>query len=101
MTDTLSQRLAILEYLKKGYTMTPLDGWNVAKTMKLSTRVGELIRSGYPIIKEWYITPNGKRVMSYRLSQEYLDSQKKPFGQRIKTFFEDLLKGGMFEGAKV
>lgn len=27
MTDTLSQRLAILEYLKKGYTMTPLDGW--------------------------------------------------------------------------
>ncbi len=68
MTDILSQQRAILEHLKKGHTMTPIDGWNVAKTMKLATRIGELIRKGYPIIKEWYYTKEGKKVMSYRLA---------------------------------
>ena len=48
--------------------MTPMDGLRVAGTMKLATRVGELIRAGHPIIKEWLTLPNGKRVKSYRLS---------------------------------
>ena len=50
--------------------MTPLDGLRVAGTMKLATRIGELIKAGHPIIKEWLPLPNGKRVMSYRLSLE-------------------------------
>lgn len=68
MNDILSQQNAILEYLKKGYTMTPVDGWNVARTMKLATRISELIKKGHPIIKEWYHTESGKKVMSYRLA---------------------------------
>jgi hypothetical protein len=47
--------------------MTPLDGLRIAGTMKLATRIGELIRDGHPIVKEWLDLPNGKRVMSYRL----------------------------------
>ena len=38
--------------------------------MKLATRISELIRQGYPIVKEWYRTPSGKKVMSYRLMME-------------------------------
>lgn len=100
-TYTLSQDAKIIAYLMKGYTITPLKALEVAGTMKLATRIGEIAKKGYPIIKEWVVTPSNKRVMSYRLPKEYLDSLKKPFGQRIKTFFDDLLKGGMFEEARV
>ena len=50
--------------------MTPMDGLRVAGTMKLATRIGELIKAGYPIVKEWLQLPNGKRVRTYRLGFE-------------------------------
>lgn len=70
MTDKATQRKKILEHLSQGFIMTPLDGLRVAGTMKLATRIGELIRAGYPIEKEWLPLPDGKKVMSYRLSFE-------------------------------
>lgn len=63
-----TQQKKILEYLSEGNVLTPIKALDVAGTMKLSTRVGELIRQGYPIIKQWHTTPSGKRVMSYRLA---------------------------------
>lgn len=69
MTDKETQQKKILEYLNAGSVLTPIKALEVAGTMKLSTRVGELIRKGYPIIKEWYKIPNGRRVMSYRMAQ--------------------------------
>ena len=69
MTEIATQRTKILEYLMQGFTMTGLDGLRVAGTMKLATRVGELIKAGHPIIKEW-ITTTGekpKRIMSYKM----------------------------------
>ena len=97
MADKQTQHKRILEYLKTGKVLTPLQALGVAGTMKLATRIGELIREGYPIVKEWYVTPSGKRVMSYRMEVE----ERKPFGERIKTFFDDLLSGGMFESKRV
>lgn len=70
MADKKTQHTKILEYLNTGKRLTPLQAVRVAGTMKLATRIGELIREGYPIIKEWYRTPNGKKVMSYRLAVE-------------------------------
>lgn len=73
MTEIATQQRAILEHLQKGYIMTPKDGWKVAGTMKLSTRIGELIKKGHQIIKEPIIVMNGKkryRVMSYRLAMQ-------------------------------
>lgn len=67
MTEKQSQQKKILEYLSKGHTLTPIQAIDVAGTMKLATRISELIRQGYPIVKEWYRTPSGKKVMSYRL----------------------------------
>lgn len=70
MADKKTQHTKILEYLNTGKRLTPLQAVRVAGTMKLATRIGELIREGYPIVKEWYRTPNGKKVMSYRLAIE-------------------------------
>jgi hypothetical protein len=67
MTEIATQRKLILDHLKKGFTMTPMDGLRIAGTMKLATRVGELIKAGHPIVKEWFPLPNGKKVMSYKL----------------------------------
>ena len=69
MADKRTQQKAILEYMEQGNVLTPLKALSIAGTMKLATRIGELIRQGYPIVKEWYITPGGKKVMSYRLAQ--------------------------------
>lgn len=68
MSDKQTQHKKIIEYLSKGNVLTPLEAIDVAGTMKLATRIGELIRQGYPIIKEWYKVPNGKKVMSYRMA---------------------------------
>ena len=68
MADKQTQQKKILEYLKTGKVLTPIHALRVAGTMKLSTRVGELIRQGYPIIKEWYRPVKGRKVMSYRLA---------------------------------
>lgn len=70
MTEIMTQRKRILEYLSKGFTMTGIDGLAQAGTMKLATRIGELIRQGHPIIKEPIIVMSGtkkKRIMSYRM----------------------------------
>lgn len=52
MADKRTQHKAILEYMKQGNVLTPLKALSVAGTMKLATRIGELIREGYPIVKE-------------------------------------------------
>lgn len=68
MSEKQTQQQKILDYLRTGASLTPFQALRVAGTMKLSTRVGELIRKGYPIIKEWYQIPKGRKVMSYRLA---------------------------------
>lgn len=95
-SDTTTQNNKIIAYLSKGNTITPMVALDIAGTFKLATRISEIIKKGYPIEKEWMITSSGKKVMSYRFPQEYLESLKKPVGVRIKTFFDDLLRGGMF-----
>lgn len=69
MTDKQTQQKKIIDYLSKGNVLTPIEALKVAGTMKLATRIGELIRQGYPIVKEWYPIANGRKVMSYRLAQ--------------------------------
>ena len=50
MADKRTQQKAILEYMEQGNVMTPLKALSIAGTMKLATRIGELLRQGYPII---------------------------------------------------
>ena len=69
MADKQSQQKLIIQYLSEGHELTPIKALDVAGTMKLSTRIGELIRQGYPIVKQWKTLSGGRKVMSYRLAQ--------------------------------
>jgi hypothetical protein len=97
----MSQTQKIISYLSTGKAITAIKALEIAGTMRLAARISDIAKKGYPIVREWVVTPSNKRVMSYRFPKEYLDSLKKPFCERIKTFFDDLLKGGMFEEARV
>ena len=68
MSEKQTQQKKILEYLKKGYTLTPIEAIDVAGTMKLATRIGELIRQGYPIVKGWCKIGKGRKVRCYSLA---------------------------------
>ena len=77
MKHTDSQRQRLKDYLDKGQSINPLQAFNQIGTMKLSTRVSELIDEGYPISKEWVTVQNrfgeDVRVMKYsKLSCEYV-----------------------------
>ena len=98
--NTMSQTQIIIDYLNTGRTITAVKALEIAGTMRLAARISDIVKKGYPAVREWVTTPTNKRVMSYRFSQEYLDGLKKPFKERIKTFFDDLLKGGMFDTKK-
>lgn len=66
-----TQCLQIKEALEKGETLTGIDALQRFGTMKLATRIGEVIRNfGLDVAKIPVITSTGKRVMSYRLRRE-------------------------------
>lgn len=68
MKSTYTQQTQILEALNNGARLTGLDGLRVAGTMKLSTRIGELIKRGHPIKSDW-IERNGKRIKEYWIDE--------------------------------
>jgi len=67
-TQSLSQKEQIRKALEAGETLTPLDALKRFGTMKLTTRISELIDENFPIKKEWVRTESGKKVMSYRMA---------------------------------
>ena len=70
---SLSQKKRILRFLESGHTLTPLDALQYFGTMKLGTRISELISEGYDIKKKMVtvFTVGGKtaRVMSYSIAK--------------------------------
>jgi hypothetical protein len=68
----MNQNMKILEVLKEGKTITPLDALNFAGCFRLSERIRELEQSGYMILHLPCKLENGKRVMSYKLLAETL-----------------------------
>lgn len=65
----MTQNDALLARLQRGGILT---GWDALHdktigTMKLATRIGELIRQGHDIEKLDIVTSEGKRIKGYRL----------------------------------
>lgn len=56
----------ILQYLKRGKTLTVADALARFGCYALSQRVGELRRQGEDIVSEMIRLPSGKRVARYR-----------------------------------
>lgn len=65
----MNQHEGILWRLRRGDILTPLDALNdpEIRTMKLATRISELIDMGHEIDKVDYVTPSGKRVKAYSM----------------------------------
>lgn len=62
-----SQNAKIAEYLKQGNSITPLDALNLFGCLRLGARIADLKERGLNIETEMVVTPNGKRVASYKL----------------------------------
>ena len=63
-----TQNDAILEHLKAGNRITPLDALNRFGSLRLGARIYELKQAGHKITGELIeIQSTGKRVMEYRL----------------------------------
>lgn len=76
-----NQRKAILRRLEAGDTLTPMDALNdpEIRTMKLSSRVSELIRDGVEIEKLDVETDTGKKIKAYRLARRFDGHQQVMF----------------------
>ena len=64
-----SQCDMIIAYLKKGYSITPLDALNMFGVFRLASRIHDLRDRGYNINACKITTPSGKRVCEYVLAQ--------------------------------
>ena len=87
----------ILNAMLKGRKITPAEANRIGRTTD-GTRHIRFIREKYPVKSQ---RVEGELYKVYWIDEDYLAGLKKPIGQRIKTFFNDLLKGGMFEEADI
>jgi len=66
-----TQQKMILDYLKSGKTLSPLECLDKFGCMKLATRIGELKKQGVNIGSEWRQDFNtGKKWKDYWLEEE-------------------------------
>ena len=64
-----SQKDRILEHLKSGRTITPIDALNDFGCMRLADVIFRLRHEGWDIATIDTKSPNGKRFASYRLEE--------------------------------
>lgn len=62
----ISQEDRILEWLKRGNTLTPLQAYDLFGTLALHSRAASLRDRGEPIVCDKIKTPEGKRVGLYK-----------------------------------
>jgi len=72
--EKLHQHNLILDYLRKHNTISPAQAFDFLGITKLSTRIGEMIKAGAPIVKkrEKGFNKFGRKVsfMTYSLGEE-------------------------------
>lgn len=68
--STASQKQAILDHLKQGHALTPIDSLNLFGCFRLGARIYELKQEGYDVRSELIKLPSGKTVAQYSLAME-------------------------------
>ena len=71
-----SQGEMILEYLKKGYSLTPLEALKMFGCFRLGARIWELKQRGYNIEMQLCEVIGGKHVAEYRMKAQSAESQE-------------------------
>lgn len=88
----------ILNALLSGMRLTPNDANEIGKTTE-GTRMIRKIREKFPVQKAQVVGANYyEHYIDPEWLHEYRKEGRKPISERIGDFFEDLFKGGMFEG---
>ena len=83
MKTNKSQSDQILEYLQKGYVLTPLDALKRFGCFRLSARVFDLKKRGHNIIKiDIYDNKTGKKYAAYMFSG-FVEEKKQSFIQKL------------------
>lgn len=68
MKSNQSQCDAILQHLKQGHKITPIDALNLFGCFRLGARLADLKKRGYAIISERVKVASGKIVAQYHLA---------------------------------
>ena len=63
-----SQKRQILAWLQSGKSITPLEALEEFNCMRLQARIHEIEEKGFKIIRDWFVTPSGKKVRKYSLA---------------------------------
>lgn len=71
-TNTVSQCNAILEYMRRGNTITGLEALNLFGCFRLPARIADLKKVGHIITSKMVKLANGKRVAQYTLVEPSL-----------------------------
>jgi hypothetical protein len=64
----VTQADQILNHLRSGKHITPLEALNRFGCFRLGARIWDLKKAGHEIESEMVTLPNGKQVASYRLA---------------------------------
>jgi hypothetical protein len=64
----MNQKQQILNHLRNGKSITPLEALNEYGCLRLGARIHDLKRAGHNIASESVELSNGKRVASYRMA---------------------------------
>jgi len=67
MSKTTSQSVAILNYLKTGNSLNPMEALNKFGCFRLAARIGDLRKEGHDIQTEMYSEENGKKYAVYSI----------------------------------
>lgn len=65
----MSQKIQILNYLKQGRAITPLEALRKFGCFRLGARVWELKRAGHKIVKTWVEDEPHRRWAKYKLAK--------------------------------
>ena len=63
--NMLTQKVMILEYMKNGNRITPLEALNQFNCMALAQRIYDLRKDGHIINRRMFRTHTGKNVAQY------------------------------------
>jgi hypothetical protein len=66
--STKSQKAQVKDWLSKGKSITPMEALEMFGCMRLAAVVFELRDEGMAIETEKYLTPSGKYVARYRIT---------------------------------
>lgn len=70
MTEKASHEQQILEYMKAGKAITPIEALRMFGCFRLGARIYDLKRRGAPVSRRLVTAPNGKRYAEYFLGDE-------------------------------